>query len=62
MANTYQIINKVILTGSQSSITFSSIPQTYTDLKVVMSWRNIADGNEQSNAHLTFNGTTSRYY
>jgi hypothetical protein len=62
MANTYTLIDKSILTTSQSSVTFSSIPQTYKDLKVVMSWRNTADGAEQSNAYLTFNGTTSRYY
>lgn len=39
MANTYELINSVILTGSQSSIDFTVIPSTFTDLKVVYSAR-----------------------
>lgn len=32
MANTYSLIASSVLTGTTSSITFSSIPSTYTDL------------------------------
>lgn len=32
MANTYTLIASNTLTGSQTSVTFSSIPSTYTDL------------------------------
>jgi hypothetical protein len=39
MANTYEIIDKVTLTSTQASITFSSIPGTYTDLLVKLSAR-----------------------
>lgn len=40
MATTYVLIDKAILTGTQSSVTFSSIPNTYTDLLVKVSSRN----------------------
>jgi hypothetical protein len=62
MANTYTLIQAQNCTSAVPSITFASIPQTYTDLKLVMSWRNTAGGTEQSNIHLTFNGATDRYY
>lgn len=40
MANTYVLIESVIVgSGGSASITFSSIPQTYTDLKLVCSAR-----------------------
>lgn len=39
MATTYTLIDKAILTGTQASITFSSIPSTYTDLLVKLSAR-----------------------
>ena len=39
MATTYTLISKNILGSSQSSVTFSSIPTTYTDLIVKISTR-----------------------
>jgi hypothetical protein len=47
-------------TSTSSSVTFSSIPQTYTDLKLVCSTRQDgnADGNQLS---ITFNGSSSGY-
>jgi hypothetical protein len=39
MANTYTLIDKTTLTGTQSSITFTSIPNTFTDLVVLLSVR-----------------------
>jgi len=39
MATTYTLIDKVILSSTQASITFSAIPSTYTDLMVLLSVR-----------------------
>jgi len=39
MADTYTLISSQTLSGSASSVTFSSIPQTYTDLLLVASAR-----------------------
>ena len=38
MANTYTLIYKSILTSNQSSVVFSSIPSTYTDLVLVANY------------------------
>ena len=60
MANTYQLIEAKTLTTTTASITFSSIPITYTDLKIVTSSR--ADfATEAFEIALTFNGNTSNY-
>ena len=37
MANTYKLIDKTTLGSSQTSITFSAIPNTYTDLLIKFS-------------------------
>ena len=47
-------------TSTSSSVTFSSIPATYTDLKVVASIRSDRAGAE-SNLTLKFNSSTSGY-
>jgi hypothetical protein len=47
------------LTATASTVTFSSIPQGYTDLKIVVSVRSTANGGQ--NMNLTFNSTTSGY-
>jgi hypothetical protein len=57
MANTYELIEARALTTTTANITFSSIPQTYTDLEVRLSARN----NESDNAtslRCYFNGDT----
>jgi hypothetical protein len=64
MANpTYTLIGtpQVVGSGGASAITFSSIPSTYTDLKVVISART-SDTGSQANMLLTFNGSTTSYY
>jgi len=44
MANTYYLLDTKSLTTSQSSITFSAIPQTYTDLQIIVSARSDQNG------------------
>ena len=59
MANTYQLIEAKTLTTTTASITFSSIPQTYTDLLVLVSARGDAGG--QRDCYISFNGSTSNF-
>jgi|688.fasta_scaffold1585727_1 hypothetical protein len=58
MAATYTPIASTILGVNASSITFSSIPQTYTDLIVIFNGR--TDGDENTN--LQFNSDTTNNY
>lgn len=58
MANTYTLISSnTVGTGGVASVTFSSIPATYTDLKVVCSTRD----SDTSGAvvAMSFNGVTT---
>lgn len=59
MPSNYVLLNRLQLTSSSSSITFSNIPQSgYTDLKLVMSARH--DGAQVGNAfYLKFNGSST---
>jgi len=64
MANTYTLIaSSTVGSGGASSITFSSIPATYTDLKVVFSLRSdwSSDPYDYFVQGIQFNGTTSTY-
>ena len=54
---TYVAIAKTVLTGSQTSVTFASIPNTYTDLLLVMSVRGSRATTNEA-AYLLFSGTT----
>ncbi len=55
---TYEKINKATATGSQSTISFTSIPATYTDLILVF------DGytNAQAGCYLRFNNDSTSNY
>jgi hypothetical protein len=59
MANTYEAIATVTVgSGGAATITFSSIPQTYTDLKVVMSARSL-DADTRDSIYIKPNNSTS---
>ena len=55
--NTYVALQTQVLGSAQSSVTFSSIPSTYTDLVLVISV--LATG---GNNYLQFNGDTATNY
>lgn len=59
MATTYTLISSNVLASDQTTITFSSIPQTYTDLSLRVSGR--ANQNSNFDLLLSFNGTNSGY-
>lgn len=66
MANTHKLIaSSIIGSGGAADITFSSIPQTYTDLKLVMSMRsagNLGGGNTYFDiTTVSFNGSSSNF-
>jgi hypothetical protein len=61
MANTYTLISSVTVgSGGASTIDFTSIPQTYTDLLMVLSAR-VGRATSASTICLTFNGSSSGY-
>jgi hypothetical protein len=62
MANTFRKIQTVTVgSGGAASIDFTSIPQTYTDLKIVMSLRSTGTGVSTRYAAVSFNSNTSNY-
>ena len=61
MATTYTLINSNVLSSSAASITFSSIPATYTDLVLRCSLRNTA-GTTIVNTRITFNSIGGTAY
>jgi hypothetical protein len=59
---TYTLINSVIVgAGGTTSISFTSIPSTYTDLKLVLSGRDNHPSVVYHNISTKFNGSTSGY-
>jgi hypothetical protein len=58
MANTYTLIEAKTLTTTTASVTFSSIPATYTDLKIMWSGRTTNSG-VVSGTTLTLNGSNT---
>jgi hypothetical protein len=62
MANTYTLISSVTVgSGGASEITFSSIPNTYTDLLVKLSGRLSQTGGAYDGFNIKFNNTTSNW-
>lgn len=61
MATTYELINSNVLSSSAASITFSSIPATYSDLVLQVSGRT-NNASASDGLTLKINGTTSNYY
>jgi hypothetical protein len=63
MANeTYTLIQKTTLNASAATIEFTSIPQTFTDLTLVLSLRTTGvGGSTGSIGQITFNSSTSGY-
>ena len=64
MAKTYSAIQTYTMTGTTASVTFSNIPQNFTDLKVVLSTRTTGSyvGSPAGYAlGYQFNGSTSGY-
>jgi hypothetical protein len=59
MAKKFELIEAKSLGTTTASITFSSIPQTYTDLLVLVSARGDAAG--QRDCYISFNGSTSNF-
>lgn len=56
MANTYSFISKVVVgSGGASSISFTSIPQTYSDLKLIFSGK--TNNNSWVSYFLDINGS-----
>lgn len=60
MANTFVPIQSITLSGTQASVTFSSIPQTYTDLMIRYTART-ARASAADSINLTVNAITSGY-
>jgi hypothetical protein len=61
MPNTYKKIASVVVgSGGTSAINFTSIPQTFTDLKIVLSGRSL-QGNVYGGGRLEFNSSTNNY-
>jgi hypothetical protein len=63
MTSTHVLIKQyTVLSGGASSVTLSSIPQTYTNLKLLISAQDTStNNNESSNMFMTVNGITSGY-
>jgi hypothetical protein len=61
MANTYVLISSNVLGTNTNSVTFSSIPATYTDLVLVLSARG-ARTVANDRIRVTINGSTSAIY
>lgn len=64
MALTYKLIaSSTVGAGGAASITFSSIPSTYTDLKIVLSSRSARTNDSGgSDGKMEFNGDTGANY
>lgn len=61
MANTYTLIQAQNLASSAASVTFSSIPSTYTDLVLKASIRTDDATGSSNNIYVRFNGLTGDF-
>jgi hypothetical protein len=62
MPNTYQLISANTLTTSTATVTFSSIPSTFTDLVIKFTARTDASGFTNDQMGLRFNGVNTADY
>ena len=64
MANTFTKIASITTSNAVSTVIFSSIPQTYTDLIVLMSarWNQNQESSSWSSYQVQFNGDSSANY
>jgi hypothetical protein len=62
MATTYEKIATTTLGSAAASITLSSIPATYTDLRVVLVARTNNTGTPREDLYITFNSDSSSLY
>jgi hypothetical protein len=60
MANTYILIEAKILAVDTTTVTFNSIPNTYTDLRLLTSMRN-NDVDAFDGVYMSLNGSTSNF-
>jgi hypothetical protein len=61
MATTYKLISSVTVgSGGAASMNFTSIPQTYTDLQMLVTMRKATS--DSTDLRITFNGVTSGYF
>jgi hypothetical protein len=60
--NTYEAIATQTLVNDTTTVTFSSIPQTYTDLIIVSSAQSTQSGSSINNLRGTFNSDTGGNY
>ena len=61
MPNTYTLIEAKTLASNTASVSFTSIPSTYTDLMLLISARTIRATYSDDSAAITFNGSTTSY-
>jgi hypothetical protein len=62
MASTYTLISSQVLASSAASVTFSSIPATYTDLVLRVSARTDRASNSADTLKIVFNSDTTTIY
>lgn len=61
-AGVSQLISQQVLSGTVSSVTFSAIPQTFTNLRLIIAARSDGTGvSGYDNATMQFNGVTTGY-
>jgi hypothetical protein len=61
MATTYTLIEAQTLASTTTSVTFSGIPATYTDLVVKISGRSSNSGSIDNSLNMTYNNSTGSY-